>query len=241
MARKICNLIPKEWNPRHDVIVRDNQQEYEGDNNVGDENLITFNLTLGSAMTIAEGFRVFAQPHDNLVPIERQDEQEIENAHPNTIVYTDGSCINNGDDDAKAGCGIWFGENDPRNCSIRVPGKEQFNQTGEIIAIYKAIDMANATSHLQIMTDSKYVLNGLTKHRQLWEDMGYIGIKNANFFQAVTVKMKKQKGKISLKWVKGHNNDLGNEMADRLAAGGTDKPNNKEVIVPDWSCIPSGA
>jgi len=29
------------------------------------------------------------------------------------IVYTDGSCLNNGDEDAVAGSGVWFGPDNP--------------------------------------------------------------------------------------------------------------------------------
>lgn len=29
------------------------------------------------------------------------------------VVYTDGSCLNNGKPDAKAGIGVWFGANNP--------------------------------------------------------------------------------------------------------------------------------
>jgi len=36
------------------------------------------------------------------------------------VVFTDGSCSNNGKDNAKAGIGIYFSENDPRNISQRL-------------------------------------------------------------------------------------------------------------------------
>lgn len=55
-------------------------------------------------------------------------------------VYTDGSCINNGKENAIAGIGIYFGENDVRNVSQRVIGK-QSNNTGELGAIYHLYDI----------------------------------------------------------------------------------------------------
>jgi len=52
-----------------------------------------------------------------------------------TIVYTDGACINNGYENARAGSGVWYDDNDPRNLSARVAYKEQSNQTGELVAV----------------------------------------------------------------------------------------------------------
>ncbi len=42
-------------------------------------------------------------------------------------IYTDGACVNNGKVVARAGYGVFFGNNDSRNISARVPGKQQTN------------------------------------------------------------------------------------------------------------------
>ena len=55
-------------------------------------------------------------------------------------VFTDGSCSNNGFTNAKAGIGIYFGDNDPRNISKRIEGK-QTNNTAEVKAILKAAEI----------------------------------------------------------------------------------------------------
>ena len=39
-------------------------------------------------------------------------------------VYTDGACSNNGNSNAKAGMGVYFSENDMRNVSKRIKGKQ---------------------------------------------------------------------------------------------------------------------
>ena len=52
----------------------------------------------------------------------------INHKHPKPLlnnepiyVYTDGACINNGKPNARAGIGVYFGENDSRNISwIRI-------------------------------------------------------------------------------------------------------------------------
>jgi hypothetical protein len=35
--------------------------------------------------------------------------------HLNTTVYTDGSCINNRETNARCGAGIWFRKDNPKN------------------------------------------------------------------------------------------------------------------------------
>jgi ribonuclease HI len=37
------------------------------------------------------------------------------------IIYTDGACRSNGKDNAIAGYGVFFGDNDIRNVSAKVP------------------------------------------------------------------------------------------------------------------------
>ena len=56
------------------------------------------------------------------------------------FVYTDGACINNGSDNAIAGIGIYFGEDDERNVSKQVIGK-QSNNVAELQAIIDVYDI----------------------------------------------------------------------------------------------------
>ena len=68
----------------------------------------------------------------------------VDETHLNTelVVYTDGSCINNGTEEARAGSGVWYGGLDLRNVAIHVPGKKQLNQVGELVAILHAVKTA---------------------------------------------------------------------------------------------------
>ena len=43
---------------------------------------------------------------------------------PPLNIYTDGACSNNGKPTAKAGFGVWFGENDERNVSQTYDGRQ---------------------------------------------------------------------------------------------------------------------
>ena len=81
--------------------------------------------------------------------------------NPDYYVYTDGSCINNGKENAIAGIGIYFGENDVRNVSQRVIGK-QSNNTGELGAIYHLYDIIESDilsgKKIGIVSDSRYAI-----------------------------------------------------------------------------------
>ena len=74
-------------------------------------------------------------------------------------VFTDGSCYNNGKKNAIAGIGIYFGNNDKRNVSERINGK-QTNNTAELTAIVKVFDILKEeltqNNPIIIYSDSEY-------------------------------------------------------------------------------------
>ncbi len=86
-------------------------------------------------------------------------------------VYTDGACSNNGRSSAKAGIGVWFGPEDPRNVSERVSSTEkQTNNIAELLAIQRALELIEenlrAGKHICIATDSTYAMLCLTTYGQ---------------------------------------------------------------------------
>jgi ribonuclease HI len=82
-------------------------------------------------------------------------------------VYTDGGCINNGKKNAKAGIGIYFGNDDPRNVSKRIEGK-QTNNTAELKAILEALKILKKEIkekiNIYIITDSEYAIKCCTSY-----------------------------------------------------------------------------
>lgn len=80
------------------------------------------------------------------------------------VVYTDGACSSNGTKKARAGMGVYFGENHPLNVSEPVSGRAT-NNCGEIQATTKAIQLARSMGidKLAIKTDSKFVIDSVTK------------------------------------------------------------------------------
>lgn len=87
---------------------------------------------------------------------------------------------------------------------------------------------------MEIHTDSKYVIEGLTKQLAKWEDIGWTEIKNAPLFQKVAFLLRRRTATTQFKWVKGHSSDHGNEESDKLAKEGAEKeiPDNLDLHIP---------
>jgi ribonuclease HI len=142
----------------------------------------------------------------------------------NVFVYTDGACYNNGKLNTRCGSRIWFAPNDPCNKALRIPGPLQSNQISEIAAIIQATSITPPFCPLTILSDSKYAIEGLTIHLSSWEDIRWIGIKNADLFKRVAYLLKKRTTTTHFKWIKGHNGDQGNEECNHLTKTGANKP-----------------
>ncbi|KAG8879368.1 hypothetical protein FRB97_009670 [Tulasnella sp. 331] len=145
------------------------------------------------------------------------------------IAYTDGACQGNGKDDAKAGIGVWYGPNDPRNLSERCPG-DQTNNRAELIAIIRCIETEQDPSvPLIIKTDSQYAIKCIRDWLPNWIARGWKGtngepIKNKRVIQHLTNILDDRPGKVVLQYVKGHAGIEGNEGADKLAGAGKFEP-----------------
>lgn len=142
-----------------------------------------------------------------------------------TIVYTDGSCHNNGRKDAKAGLGVYFGEGDWRNCSERIEGK-QSNNTAEVKAILKAADILKreilAGYPVQIYSDSRYAMRCCGEYGEKMERVGWNKpIPNLELVQKAYHTFKKHPN-VTFHYVAAHTgkedeHSRGNDEADKLA------------------------
>ena len=202
-----------------------------------DEQGITFDPSVTEKTDLSECFRIFVDKKKIMnIPATRQprprgvtiNDEEI-------IVYTDGSCLNNGKLNARAGGGIWLEEGSQHNRRIRIPGPNQSNQVGEIAAVVVALEKMPNYTPLIIKTDSKYVIEGLTTHLKKWIDQGWIGIKNSEWFKRAAFLLRRRTAPTRFKWVKGHNGELGNEQSDKLAKEGANKAEIDEIslTIPD--------
>lgn len=140
-------------------------------------------------------------------------------------VYTDGSCINNGKKNAKAGIGIFFAENDPRNVSKIVNGK-QTNNVAELTAILVAIDILKKEidegKRIIIYTDSEYAIKCFTTYGRRLAANGFISKDPIPNLDLIKIGLSKMKSNIILQHIRSHTgkkdqHSLGNEQADLLA------------------------
>jgi len=147
--------------------------------------------------------------------------------NPNQIyrqVYTDGCCFRNGSSDSMAGVGVWFGDDDPLNYSGVLEGAAS-NQRAEIKAASIALQLLpESENHVEILTDSKYVINAMTSWRFTWEKnswktAGNKEIQNLDLFLEL-IDLIGKRTDVKFTYVAGHTNVYGNEEADKLAKQG---------------------
>ena len=149
---------------------------------------------------------------------------DISNYNIDYFVYTDGACLNNGADNAIAGIGIYFGENNPKNVSKKVVGKKT-NNIAELQAIIDVFDIIKDdidSKKICIVSDSKYALNCVTEYGEKqslhnWQK----DIPNKELVKCGYELYKNQRN-IYFMYIKAHteNSDIhskGNYGADKLA------------------------
>jgi ribonuclease HI len=151
---------------------------------------------------------------------------ELVDFEPDYHVYTDGACSKNGTRAASAGIGIYFGENDPRNVSEKLLGK-QTNNLAELTAIVKthAIIRPDLLSgkKVAIFTDSEYAIKcvstyGEKCYKQNWN----VDIPNKELVKTAYELYKDNSNNVRFIHVRAHTqktdiHSIGNDQADKLA------------------------
>lgn len=124
------------------------------------------------------------------------------------IVYADGASRGNGSSDSKCGWGVLLSYNGKeKKKSGNNRGKT--NNYMEMWAVLEALrSITDKTIPVELFSDSQYVINTLNgkfsigANEELWEEL----------FQE-----KEKFTDITFTWVKGHNGNHGNEIANELA------------------------
>jgi ribonuclease HI len=132
-------------------------------------------------------------------------------------VYCDGSCIHNGLPNAKAGIGIYFGDNDPRNVSECISGNT--NNIAELTAMMRVYDIVNGEPHC-IVSDSKYALLCVGSYGKKCESSGWPNIPNKELVKKLYYTYKDTS--FQFLHVYAHTNkkdihSIGNQHADQFA------------------------
>ena len=100
----------------------------------------------------------------------------------------------------------------------------------ELMAVIQALEAMTRPHPVKIYTDSKYVLEGMTKWLEGWKQRGWKTaakkpVKNLELWQRLDAAV--QVNDVTWQWVKGHSGHDGNEYADMLANRGIDELLNK--------------
>ena len=95
------------------------------------------------------------------------------------------------------------------------------NNRMELTAVIEALNALKRPCAVTLSTDSRYVMDGLTKWIHGWRKNGWKTadrkpVKNADLWQALVDACARHK--ISWQWVKGHAGHPDNERADKLAS-----------------------
>lgn len=131
-------------------------------------------------------------------------------------IYTDGACSGN------PGPGGWGALLIYGNKERELFGHEPdtTNNRMEMMAVLKALQNLKEPCKVKIVTDSQYVLKGMTEWVEGWQKRGWKNaekkpVKNVDLWKELIAAAKPHK--ITWTWVRGHNGDVNNERVDALA------------------------
>jgi ribonuclease HI len=144
-------------------------------------------------------------------------------------LYTDGACSGN------PGPGGW-------GALLRYNGHEKelgggatdtTNNRMEMMAVIEGLSAIKDPCHVTLYTDSKYVMDGVTKYIDNWKRKGWKTadkkpVKNQDLWELIDAQTTRHK--IEWVWVKGHAGHVENERVDELARAHIPA---REDVIPD--------
>ena len=136
-------------------------------------------------------------------------------------IYTDGACRGN------PGPGGWGALILKDNEEIKLNGgqNDTTNNQMELTAVIKALKFFSESTEIEIFTDSKYVMDGITEYIKKWKVNGWKTaskkpVKNTDLWKQLDALNAHHS--IRWNWVKGHSGHRENDIADELANLGID-------------------
>lgn len=131
-------------------------------------------------------------------------------------IFTDGACRGN------PGPGGWgallrYGKEEK---TLKGSERETTNNRMELMAAISALESLKRPCKVDLTTDSKYVMHGITEwmanwKKRNWKTASRQPVKNVDLWQRLDAAT--QAHTINWHWVKGHNGHVENERADELA------------------------
>jgi len=133
------------------------------------------------------------------------------------IIYTDGACSGN---PGKGGWGVVILENNKNEIFLNGGDDNTTNNRMELTAAIEALKHYNNREDITLITDSKYVKDGIQSWIQNWKKNGWKTaakkpVKNKELWVELDDLIAKHN--INWEWIKGHAGNKHNEKADYLA------------------------
>lgn len=137
------------------------------------------------------------------------------------VIHTDGACSGNPGPGGWAAILSWRG----RTRELSGASAATTNNIMELTAAIMALEALKRPSRVRLHTDSRYVMDGITRWIHGWKKNGWKTssrepVKNAGLWQRLEAACAPHT--VEWCWVRGHAGDPGNEHADRLARAAID-------------------
>jgi len=136
-------------------------------------------------------------------------------------IYTDGACRGN---PGPGGWGVLL-INKTNEKELFGGDAHTTNNKMEMMAAIKALESLKESCQVNLYSDSKYVVDGITEWIQKWNANNFMNAKKkpvANTELWIQLDALNAQHKVKWIWVKGHSGEPGNERADSLANKGLD-------------------
>jgi ribonuclease HI len=149
---------------------------------------------------------------------------------PEVIIYTDGACSGN---PGSGGYGVVLIAGDKRR-ELYGGFRLTTNNRMEMTAAIEGLKAIKRECKVTLYSDSKYLVDSVIKGWVYnWEKKGWMRTKteralNVDLWKELLIMLKKHK--VTLKWVKGHADNVENQIADRLAVKGSTEAKNSSLI-----------
>lgn len=135
------------------------------------------------------------------------------------VIHCDGACKGN---PGPGGFGAWL-QAGPFHREVLGGEANTTNNRMELRAAIESLRLLKKPVPVRVVTDSQYVIKGVTEWRKGWLRRGWKDsknkpVKNRELWEALFALVDQHQ--ITWEWVKGHNGHNGNERADQLANEG---------------------
>ena len=141
---------------------------------------------------------------------------------PQVVIYTDGACSGN------PGPGGWGAVLISKGREKELSGGDlqTTNNRMELMAAIQALEALKRPCKVELHTDSRYVMQGITEWLPRWKARGWktadrSPVKNDDLWKQLDEARRRHE--VKWKWVKGHSGHELNDRADALANRGVDE------------------